>query len=137
MATHAHITSVNLSAILTDAWRRYRLARPAFFAAGDVGTKRMFLRNLFAKMLRTAWADAFAAIRAAAGREAERLAGLLQAGIRQGQVDLARRMAPEQRSARIASIRDEITRLDYAPLGINVRMKRAALSDELAILAAA
>lgn len=135
MATHALITPANLSAILRDAWRRYRLARPAFNAAGDIGSKRVFLRNLFSKMLRMAWADALAAMRSAITREADRIAAQLLTKLREGQIDLARRMTREARSARISSLRDEITALDCAPLGMHIRLKRAALSDELAMLA--
>lgn len=137
MATHALITSTDLSAILRDAWRRYRLARPAFNAAGDVGSKRVFLRTLFAKMLRMSWADALAALRSASARAAREVAAQLQAKIREGQIDLARRMSSEQRSARIVAIRGDIAALDYAPLGMHIRLKREALSDELAILNAA
>ena len=137
MATHANTTYYDFSAILSDAWRRYRLVRPTVYAAGDVGEKRVFLRSFFAKMLRMAWADAFAVVRSILARDAERVAAELRAKLREGQIHLTRRMSPEERSARITAVRDQIAVLDYAPFGVHIRMKRAALNDELTILATA
>jgi hypothetical protein len=48
----------NRSDIFKAAWKSYRLARPAIFAAGDENGRRVFLPTLFGKMLRRAWDDA-------------------------------------------------------------------------------
>ncbi len=137
MAVHAHTTPISCAAIMTAAWRAYRVARQCRFAAGDETGKRRFLPSLFAKCLRTAWADARAEQRNAAAREAGRLAGQLQDAIRASQRDMVARMAPEARSARITSVRSDLTLLDYAPWGVRTSQRRADLRAELSLLEAA
>lgn len=124
----------NRSEILRKAWASYRVARVGVFAAGDKDGKRVFVRSLFARCLRRAWDDAKVEARSANAREATRLAALLQASIRASQSDLAARMTPEARSARMASLRDELTLLDYAPWGVRTTTRRTELRAELAIL---
>jgi hypothetical protein len=127
----------NRSEILRSAWAAYRLARPAMFAAGDETGKRAFLRPFFAKMLRRAWEDAKADARNANAREAARVAEQLRARIRASQADLAARMDPMARSARIVEIRGELRVLDYAPWGVRTAQRRADLGIELQLLEAA
>jgi hypothetical protein len=94
------------SQILRSAWSMYRIARPAFFAAGDTGSKRVFLRTLFAKFLRRAW------------EEAKKLAKTVVAFVAAEDRVLTQKIAamdPMARSARIVAIREELTVLDYAP----------------------
>lgn len=127
----------NRSEILRKAWAAYRVARLGVFAAGDENGKRVFVRPLFARCLRRAWEDAKAEASTANARESARLATELQARIRASQADLAARMAPEALSARIASIRDELNLLDYAPWGVCTSERRRNLGAELSILTAA
>lgn len=127
----------NRSEILRKAWASYRIARLGRFASGDETGKRRFLRPLFARCLSTAWANAKAAARSANSREAARIAEQLQASIRASQADLAARMDPMARSARIASLRDELTLLDYAPWGVRTSDRRSNLSAELRLLESA
>lgn len=127
----------NRSEILRQAWASYRVARLGVFAAGDDNGKRVFVRSLFARCLRRAWDDAKAGARSAASREAARLAAALNVRIAASQRDLAARMEPEARSARIAALRDEMATLDYAPWGVRTRTRRANLGAELAILKSA
>lgn len=124
----------NRSEILRKAWATYRVARVGVFAAGDTNGKRVFVRALFARCLRRAWGDAKVEARSANSREAARLAAELQDKIAASQRDLAARMAPEARSARIAAIRDELTVLDYAPLGVRTSHRRMHLGSELSVL---
>lgn len=124
----------NRCEILRSAWAAYRLARPAVFATGDETGKRAFLRPFFAKMLRRAWEDAKAEARNANAREATRIVEQLQASIRASQADLAARMDPMARSARIVAIRDELRVLDYAPWGVRTGQRRSDLGIELQLL---
>lgn len=124
----------NRSEILRSAWAFYRIARLGYCAAGDVADKRMFLRSLFAKMLRRAWDEAKADARNANAREADRVAEQLRARIRASQADLAARMDPMARSARIVEIRGELQVLDYAPWGVRTSQRRADLGIELQLL---
>ena len=119
----------NRSEILRSAWAAYRLARPAFFAAGDTAEKRMFLGHLFAKMLRRAWDEAKKAAKSVVDT-----ASAFVATQRRAQVAAVAAMAPAARSARIASIRDELTVLDYAPWGVRTGQRRHDLGAELALL---
>ena len=125
---------VNRSEVFTAAWSAYHLARPATWAAGDETGHRRFLRDLFARLLRTAWANAK---KEAAHRARVETALSFVAAQRRAAVAKAAAMEPGERSARIASIRDEIELLQYAPLGVRVAQKRAALTGELAVLTAA
>lgn len=124
----------NRQNILNKAWAAYRVARVGVFAAGDVDGKRVFVRSLFARCLRRAWDDAKADARSANSREAARIAAQLQASIRASQADLAARMSPQARSARIAALRDELTLLDYAPWGVRTADRRSNLTIELQLL---
>lgn len=124
----------NRSEILRKAWASYRVARVAVFAAGDANGKRVFVRPLFARCLRRAWDDAKVEARSANSREAARIAAQLQVRIRASQADLAARMDPMARSARIASLRDELTLLDYAPWGVRTTDRRSNISIELQLL---
>lgn len=125
---------VSSSAVLTTAWKSYRIARLARWATGDETGKRRFLPDLFAGLLRTAWADAKKAARIAASNETARA---FVAAQRRVAVAKAAAMPEAERSARIAAIRDDLEILQYAPLGVRVSQKRAALTDELAVLTAA
>ncbi len=124
----------NLSELLRKAWASYRIARVGVFAAGDENGKRRFVRSLFARCLRRAWADAKAEARSANSREVARLAAELQTKIDASKRDLAARMDPQARSARIASIRDELRMLDYAPWGVRTVQRRHDLGAELSLL---
>lgn len=124
----------NRQNILSKAWAAYRVARLGRFCAGDETGKRCFLRPLFARCLTAAWADAKADARSANAREAARIAAQLQASIRASQADLAARMDPMARAARIASLRDELTLLDYAPWGVRTTDRRSNLTIELQLL---
>jgi hypothetical protein len=123
---------IDKSQLLRAAWASYRLARPAFFAAGDSITYRVFLRGLFVKMLRQAWADANVE---AARRPAEETAQALVTAQHRALVEKLAAMSPGQRSLRISQLRDELTVLDYAPLGVRTANRRRALSVELAAFA--
>ena len=118
--------------ILVVAWASYRLARPAIFAAGDEGDKRRFLRPFFAKMLTRAWAEAK---RAEATKTAETIAAELDVRLQAKRAATIAAMAPADRSARLSHIADEIHMLDYAPLGVRLAGRRAALETELHLLA--
>lgn len=61
--------------------------------------------------------------------EADRLAGQLMAKIRASRIELAARMEPEARSARLSAVRDELTTLDYAPWGVRTSQRRTDLRD--------
>lgn len=117
----------NVAGIFTSAWKSYRLARPAIHASGDTATHRTFLRPLFAKMLQLAWADA---------RREQSIAQALVAA--QNRVTAAKIAAlpAGERSARIATLRDELTLLDYAPLGVRTSQRRHQLAAELNAYAA-
>ena len=119
---------MNKSEVFTAAWSAYRTARPAFWATGDETGQRRFLPALFARLLRTAWADA---------RKADAAARRFLELQQRGQVAVARQMEQGERSARIAAIRDQMEVLDYAPFGVRAVEKRAALKAELAVLTAA
>jgi hypothetical protein len=122
------------SAVFTAAWSAYHLARPAIWATGDETGNRRFLRDLFARLLRTAWANAR---KAAANDASTETARRFVEAQRRVAIAKAAAMEPGTRSARVAAIRDEIEILQYAPLGVRVSQKRAALTDELAVLTAA
>ncbi|WP_423066152.1 hypothetical protein [Devosia sp. CN2-171] len=119
----------NRSEILRKAWTFYRTARPAFFAKGDAGTKRMFLRFLFAKMLRRAWEEA----KKAATSLAATAAAFVDAQ-RRVQAAAVAALDPMVRSARIVEIRSELQVLDYAPLGVRTSQRRHNLGAELSLL---
>ena len=124
----------NRSEILRSAWSAYRIARLGVFALGDGNGKRAFVRSLFARCLRRAWDAAKAEAVSSNAREAARLAAALMVKVRASQADLAARMAPEVRSARITSIRDELTVLEYASLNVRTGNRRTDLRAELSIL---
>lgn len=124
----------NRSEILRKAWASYRIARMGVFAAGDADGKRRFVRSLFARCLRRSWEDAKTEARSSNSREAARLAAELQVRIRASQADLAARMDPMARSARIVEIRGELQVLDYAPWGVRTGHRRADLNIELRLL---
>ena len=46
-------------------------------------------------------------------------------------------MEPGERSVAISRARDELTTLDYAPLGVRTARRRADLRSELSVLTAA
>jgi hypothetical protein len=125
---------MNPSAILTAAWKAYRLARPAIYAAGDTAAHRSFLRPLFGKMLRKAWADAKAA--AARDVHAATVAAFVDAQRRSHEA-VAKAMSPSERSAAITRARDDLALLDYAPLGVRTSHRRAELTTTLSVLTAA
>lgn len=119
----------NRSEILRKAWAYYRTARVGYYAKGDESGKRMFLRFLFAKLLRRAWDEAKRAAKAVVDTAAAFLAA--QARVQAAAVAA---MDPMSRSARIVAIREELTILDYAPLGVRTRQRRADLGAELSRL---
>jgi hypothetical protein len=119
----------NRSEILLKAWASYRLARPTISAMGDVGSKRVFLRDLFAKMLRRAWDDA-----KKAARTLNDIAVAFVAAQHRAQVAAVVAMEPMARSARIVAIRSELQVLDYAPLGVRTSHRRHDLGAELDLL---
>lgn len=127
----------NRSEILRTAWADYRTRRLGVFAAGDENGRR-FIRAIFAKALTAAWAEAKAkAADAIRAQEAEEIARRFVAAQHRSRVAVCAAWTPQQRSARIAAIRDELAHLDYAPWGIRVSDKRATLNDELAAIEAA
>lgn len=113
---------VNRSEVFSKAWAAYRLARVGIFAKGDETGRRAFLRPLFVKMLRRAWDEA--------KKAAATVAAFLKAQNRVQAAAVAQ-MGPMARSARIASIRDELQVLDYAPLGVRTSQRRMDLNAEL------
>lgn len=119
---------VDKSQLLSAAWKSYRLARPCFNAAGDVGTKFTFLRDLFAKMLSKAWADA---------KKVAATAQALVAAQARITADKVAALPAGERSVRISKIRDELVTLDYAPLGVRTAYRRRDLTAELYALAQA
>lgn len=119
------------SAILTAAWKSYRLARPAIFAAGDESGKRRFLRPFFAKMLTKAWADAK---RTEADKTAAAIAAELVARLQAKRAAIVAAMAPADRSVRMSRVADEIRLLDYAPLGVRLAGRRHELETEFDLL---
>ena len=128
---------LNRSQILLAAWAAYRIARLGVFAAGDETGNRRFIRTIFARQLRNAWADAKTADqRARASREADEAARRFLDAQRNARIALAASWSPEQRSVRASSLRDEITLLDYAPWGVRAAERRAALTAELDAVAA-
>jgi hypothetical protein len=117
------------SAILSSAWKSYRLARPAFFAAGDTATHRRFLRSLFGKMLRQAWADA----KKAAVTDTASAFVVAQSRV---MAEKALAMPAGERSVRIVEVRQELALLDYAPWGVRTGNRRHDLSAQLDALTA-
>jgi len=124
---------VDKSMVLLAAWASYRLARPAICAAGDTAEHRVFLRDFFAKMLRRAWAEAKAE---AARRATEEAAQAFVAAQRRVMAERVAAMSPGQRSVHISQLRDELTTLDYAPLGVRTMNRRRDLSTKLAVFTA-
>jgi hypothetical protein len=123
---------INRSQILLLAWVAYRIARLGVFAAGDETGNRRFIRTLFARQLRDAWADAKKADQQArAAREADEAAHRFLDVQRSACIALAASWPLEQRAVRASSLRDEITLLDYAPWGVRAAERRAALTAEL------
>jgi hypothetical protein len=118
----------NRSAVFAAAWKSYRVARPALWATGDDTGERRFLPELFARVLRTAWADA---------RKADATARRFLELQHQGRVAVAAAMEPVERSAAISRAREELTTLDYAPLGVRTSQRRADLRATLSALTAA
>ena len=125
---------INRSEILRSAWAAYRLARPAICAAGDTAEHRVFLRDFFAKMLRRAWAEAKAE---AARRATEQTAQAFVAAQHRVMAEKVAAMSPGQRSVRISQLRDELTVLDYAPLGVRTANRRRDLTAQLDAFAGA
>lgn len=122
----------DLSAIFGATWTAYRLARPAVFAAGDETGKRSFVRPLFVRLLRTAWAEAKKTeARVRATRETEAIALLFIDAQRKVRFAIAASLSPEARSVRLSAVRDEITLVDYAPWGVRANERRAELRAEL------
>lgn len=107
--------------IFHAAWVAYRLARPAIFAAGDETGHRRFLRDLFARLLRTAWANA---------RKQSRNVALTV-----HDVVGAVRLSDAAKAARLAEINAELQAQDYSDAPTNWP-RRAAWRAELARLAA-
>lgn len=124
----------NRSVTLTAAWSAYRIARPAIWATGDETGNRRFLRDLFARLLRTAWANARKAARDA--EHAATVAAFVGAQ-RRSHLAVAAALTPGERSAAISRARDDLALLDYAPLGVRTSQRRANLRAELSTLTAA
>lgn len=125
------------SIVLSAAWAAYRLARPAFYAAGDTATARVFLRPLFGKMLRRAWAEVKAAdADSRRFAETEATAAAFVAAQHRVRATALRGLDAGQRSARLSAVRDELALLDYAPLGVRIADRRSTLNAELAALSA-
>ena len=123
---------INRSEILTAAWKSYRLARPCIHALGDESGKRMFLRDFFAKCLRKAWAEAKVAAADAARNSVAQAFVAAQARM---MVEKVAAMPTGERSLRISQLRDELTVLDYAPLGVRTANRRRDLNAQLAAFA--
>jgi hypothetical protein len=123
---------LNRSQILLSAWAAYRLARLGVFAAGDETGNRHFIRSIFARQLRNAWADAKKADQCAQhALEADEAAHRFLDAQRHARIAQAASWTPETRSLHASSLRDEITLLDYAPWGVRAAERRAALTAEL------
>jgi len=120
---------VNRSEILRSAWVSYR--RDVFKGWG-VRRDGPFSRSHFAYCLRMAWAEAKAAAAPAVEATAQAFASA------QARVMAAKAAAmPEgERSARISELRDELTVLDYAPLGVRTMNRRRDLNAQLAAFTA-
>lgn len=124
----------NRSEIIRTAWASYRLARPAIFAVGDETGQRPFLPQLFAKMLRKAWADAKKASR---HQDHQATVAAFVEAQRRSRIAVAKALTPGERSAAIGRARDDLTLLDYAPLGVRTSERRANIKAELDALTAA
>lgn len=121
------------SAILTAAWKSYRLARQCYFVAGDETGRRSFLRELFGKMLRMAWADAKKAAAIAASDATAAAFVVAQQRVMTAKVAA---LSLGERSRRVTELRDELDHLDYAPLGVRVSNRRTQLTAELSAFTA-
>lgn len=125
---------INRSELLRKAWAAYRIARTGYFALGDENGRRKFLPDLFAKMLRQTWADAKAV---AARRAVDDTAREFVTAQQRATMARLAAMPAGERSARISQLRDELTLLDYAPLGVRTSQRRHQLNAELNAYAAA
>ena len=126
------LTMINRSELLRKAWAAYWTARVWYFAVGDENGRRRFLPSLFANMLRQAWADAKAA---AARRAVDDTAREFVAAQQRAAVARVSALPAGERSARISQLRDELTLLDYAPLGVRTAGRRADLHAQITALA--
>lgn len=124
---------IDKSKVLQSAWKAYRLCRPCINAAGDVGGKFVFRRDFFAKMLRTAWADAKAAATRQIAEDTARAFIAAQARVVAEKVTA---LPAAERSLRISQLRDELTLLDYAPFGVRTANRRRDLAAELSAFTA-
>lgn len=124
---------INRATLFKAGWNAYSLARQCVFASGDETGKRRFLPDLFAKMLRRAWAEA----KTTAARAIETAtARAFIAAQSRAMADKAAALSPGERSLRISQLRDELTLLDYAPLGVRTASRRRELAAELSAFAA-
>lgn len=116
------------SAILSAAWKEYRLIRPLVFALGDESGKRCFLPKTFATALRKAWTDAK---RDTAHQTAVDTARAFVAAQARVMAEKVAAMPAGERSLRVSQLRDELTLLDYAPFGVRTANRRMHLDAEL------
>ena len=79
-------------------------------------------------MLTRAWADAK---RVEANKTADAIAAELVAALQRKHAAIIAALPAAERSARLTHIADELTILDYAPLGVRTGNRRAALRAEL------
>lgn len=122
---------MNRSEILTKAWADYRRDQRM-----GLGVRRdgPFCRKHFAYCLRMAWA-VLKERAAKAAAVTETAAAFVKAEARVLSAAAAA-MDPMVRSARVSTIRDELTVLDYAPWGVRTSQRRMDLNAELNLLTA-
>ena len=121
----------NRPEVLTKAWADY--SRDQRMGLG-VRRDGPFSRKHFAYCLRMAWA--VTKERAAKAAAVTETAVAFVAAERRVQSAAVAAMDPMVRSARLSTIRDELTTLDYAPWGVRTSQRRMDLNAELASLTA-
>jgi hypothetical protein len=121
---------------MADAWRRYRLMRLAIYCPGD-DRQRAFLRPIFIKALRAAWAALRVSERhAETCRRRNAEADDIIAARNDAFHIAARALSPAARQTRIRAILEELRLLPYRPLSIDIGAIGADLRAELAALQA-
>lgn len=121
---------------MADAWRRYRLIRLGIYCPGD-DRHRAFLRPLFAKALRAAWAAAQVNARHTETRRRRNAEAEAILNQRRDALDIAAGvLSPAARQTRIRAIIEELHLLPYRPLSVDIGAVGAELEAELAALQA-
>jgi len=121
---------------MADAWKRYRLMRLGIYCRGD-DRQRAFLRPIFTKALRAAWAAARLSSGHAETRHRRNAEADAIIAARADAFDIAARaLSPAARQTRIRAICEELRLLPYRPLSIDIGAVAADLRAELTALQA-